>query len=222
MYRFKMRIYFYTTVLLILYSCENQTAHTSEEKENVETESLHLLHEISASNEDGSVNAIIEIPTGTNEKWEMNKESGKAEWQQENGQPRIVNYLGYPGNYGMIPQTYLSKESGGDGDPLDILVIGPSVERESILACDVIGVLLLSDRGEQDDKLIAIGENAPIQEVHSIEELDSNYAGISQIIQTWFTNYKGRDKMEFIGWGSEDTAKQILEKAKLEYEISQQ
>ena len=47
--------------------------------------------------------------------------------------PREVKYLGYPGNYGMIPRTLLPKELGGDGDPLDVIVLGPAVERGS---CD--------------------------------------------------------------------------------------
>jgi len=214
-----MRKVFIGGVLCFFASCGQETATTEQTTTKTE-EKLHLVHDINPSNEDGSVNAVIEIPTGTSEKWEINKESGQAEWQEEDGKPRIVNYLSYPGNYGMIPQTYLSKESGGDGDPLDILVIGPSVERESILSCEVIGVLLLRDRGEQDDKLIAIGENAPIQDVHSITELDSNYAGISTIIETWFSNYKGVGKMESLGWGSKDTALYILDQAKIEYQIS--
>lgn len=39
-------------------------------------------------------------------------------WEFKKGKPRVVSYLGYPGNYGMIPKTLLSKESAGDGDPL--------------------------------------------------------------------------------------------------------
>ena len=53
-----------------------------------------------------------------------------VEWEIVNGKPRKVHYLGYPGNYGFIPQTSLSKDRGGDGDPADILLTDPAVEEE--------------------------------------------------------------------------------------------
>ena len=39
-----------------------------------------------------------------------------GKWEFRDGKPRVVAYLGYPGNYGMIPRTLLPKEHGGDGD----------------------------------------------------------------------------------------------------------
>jgi inorganic pyrophosphatase len=112
--------------------------------------------------EDGDINVVVEIPAGTLEKWEVDKTDGKMKWEFVDKKPRIINYLGYPGNYGMIPGTLLSKELGGDGDPLDVIVLGPPVERGSIVKCKLIGVLYLLDRGEKDDKLIAILADAPI------------------------------------------------------------
>ena len=50
-------------------------------------------------------------------------------WTFDHDTPRIVNYLGYPGNYGMIPRAFLPKNLGGDGDPLDVLLLGPSIKR---------------------------------------------------------------------------------------------
>ena len=74
---------------------------------------------------------MIEIPTGTTAKWEVVKPSGELRWEFDQGRPRVVRYLGYPGNYGMIPRTLLPKEEGGDGDPLDVVVLGPAVPRGS-------------------------------------------------------------------------------------------
>ena len=54
-----------------------------------------------------------------------NKETKQVEIELVNDNPRIINYLGYPANYGMIPETLLSRNNGGDGDPLDIVVLGP-------------------------------------------------------------------------------------------------
>ncbi|MEZ9545333.1 MULTISPECIES: ParB-like protein, partial [Vibrio] len=83
-----------------------------------------------AASADGIVNAIVEIPTGTSAKWELSKDNDKQViWEHKKGAPRVVNYLGYPGNYGSIPRTALPKEFGGDGDPLDVIVLGQSKAR---------------------------------------------------------------------------------------------
>ena len=134
--------------------------------------------------------------------------------------PRVVNYIGYPGNYGMVPRTLLSKEKGGDGDPLDILVLGPSVERGQILKSKIIGVLYLQDRGEQDDKLIAVSIDSPMYGVNGIDELNNNYKGVIEIVQLWFTNYKGAGKMELKGYGNKKVAIEILKNAINDYKLN--
>ena len=140
-----------------------------EKKENT---IFNLLADIIPKFDDGDVNAIIEIPAGTMDKWELDKLSGELRWELVDNKPRIIDYIGYPGNYGMIPRTLLPKENGGDGDPLDIIVLGPPVKRGSILKCKIIGVLFLSDRGEQDDKLIAVSINSPLYLINDIADLN--------------------------------------------------
>ncbi|MEC7394112.1 MAG: inorganic diphosphatase, partial [Verrucomicrobiota bacterium] len=61
------------------------------------------LHEIPYRNPDGSYNLFIEIPAGTQQKWEVNKRSGKLESEEKDGKKRVVKFLPYPGNYGFIP-----------------------------------------------------------------------------------------------------------------------
>ncbi|WP_261837188.1 inorganic diphosphatase [Vibrio ishigakensis] len=168
----------------------------------------------------GSINAIVEIPTGTSAKWELNKENpNQIIWEFKNDAPRIVNYLGYPGNYGTIPQTALPKELGGDGDPLDVLVLGQAVPRGDVINVRLIGVLKMMDDGEQDDKLIAVLTNdSPFSNVKSIEQLNNDFVGVSEIIKVWFESYKGRDGgMEVLGWGEAEEANSILEQAKNSY-----
>jgi len=160
------------------------------------------------------VDMLVEIPAGTNNKFEYNKVNQQIEQDSINGEARIISYLSYPGNYGMIPNTLLSKSEGGDGDPLDIIAIGPAVPKGTLLNCRIVGVLKLLDDGEQDDKLIAIGENSSIYEISSFMELNSSYPGISEIINIWFTNYKGNKKVEALGFGDEIEAANIYEKAK--------
>lgn len=180
---------------------------------------VNLLKDFPAMHDSTFVNAVIEIPSGSLDKWELNKETGALEWQQQDSIPRIVQYIGYPGNYGMIPQTLLSKENGGDGDPLDVLVLGAPVERGSVIKCKLIGVLYLKDNGEQDDKLIAVANDSPFVNLNSINELNAQFNGVSSIIKTWFANYKGPNAMSSSGFGDKDEALTILKSAMIDYKI---
>ena len=199
--------------LLFFTSCENSKTESNDFNSEKDTKKINLLTDYIPLHTDGDVNAVIEITSGTIDKWELNKLNGQIEWELVDEKPRTVNYLGYPGNYGMIPQTLLSKEKGGDGDPLDILVLGPPEERGSIVKCKIIGVLFLMDRGEQDDKLIAVSHNSPFYEMNDIIDLNKNYIGISEIIKLWFINYKGTNIMESKGFGNKDIAEDILRTA---------
>ena len=49
-------------------------------------------------NSDGSINVVVEIPTGTSARWEVAKPSGELKWEFKSNEPRRVKYLGYPGN----------------------------------------------------------------------------------------------------------------------------
>ena len=157
--------------------------------------------------------ALIEIPAGTTQKWELNKNNGLIERDAIDGQPRTINYLGYPGNYGMIPNTILDKKNGGDGDPLDILVLGDPVKRGDLVNCKIIGVLKLIDNNENDDKLIGISTSSSLFEINSITEMDQSYPGISNIIETWFTNYKGKNTTKSLGFADKQAAIELLNAA---------
>ena len=163
--------------------------------------------------EAGAVNVIVEIPAGTNAKWEVTKPEGLLRWEEKNSKPRIVKYLSYPGNYGMVPRTLLPQDAGGDGDPLDVLVLGPALPRGAMVPVRIIGVLHLLDRGERDDKLIALPLDDSAMPVDSLKALDDQFPGVLSIIETWFVNYKGPGKMKSGGYGNANEAREILSKA---------
>jgi len=174
------------------------------------------LMQMDPMNADGTVRAIVEIPTGTSAKWEVSKDDPKAVyWEYKDGQPRVVNYLGYPGNYGAIPGTALPKELGGDGDPLDVIVLGQAAPRGQIVDVRVIGVLKMLDGGEQDDKLLGVlAKDSPFAHIETMAQLDAEYPGVSQIIDLWFANYKGPDGgMEGQGFEEADVAQEVLQAA---------
>ena len=178
--------------------------------ESSQKKKINFLLDYEPINDDGSINAVVEISSGTLEKYELNKIDGTIELELINNKPRIINYLGYPANYGLIPKTLLAKKNGGDGDPLDVIVIGPPEHRNSVVKCKVIGVLYLLDKLEQDDKLIAVSSNSTIKNINNIDELEEKYSGILEILEIWFTNYKGSGEVISKGFGDKKSALRIL------------
>ena len=167
---------------------------------------------------DGLVNVVIEIPAGTSDKWEVEKSDGSLAWEYKNGKPRVVQYLAYPGNYGMIPRTSLPEHLGGDGDPLDVLLLGPRLARGTIIAVRPVGVLRLLDDGERDDKIIAIAASGPLSDVTDLVALDSKYPGVTEIIEIWFTHYKGPDRISSTGFGTAAEARSVVGEASRYYQ----
>lgn len=177
----------------------------------------HFVEDYSPIDSFGNINVVVEIPTGTTAKWEVDKTTGELIWEFKDEKPRVVSYLGYPGNYGMIPQTLLSKELGGDGDPLDVIVLGPALPRGSVVKARVIGVLKLLDGGERDDKMVAVLPKSDLGKVSSIEELNKEFNGITNILEIWFSNYKGPGEMQSQGFAEAAEAQKVLKAAIEEY-----
>ena len=134
------------------------------------------------------------------------------------GRPRVVQYLAYPANYGMVPRTLLPKEMGGDGDPIDIVLLGAAVPRGSVVKARLIGVLRLVDRGEMDDKLLAVAQDSPLGSARDLDDLNASFPGVTTIIETWFTSYKGPGEMESGGFGGVDEARSVLDAAAAAFE----
>lgn len=200
--------------LLFLIACQTETNSETITDEKKEMTTIHQsMGEVIPLNTDGSINAIIEIPAGSVEKWEMNKTTGEIERDSMHGEPRTIHYLGYPGNYGMIPSTLLPQTEGGDGDPLDVLVLGPPVKRGTVVKAHLLGVLQLLDNGEQDDKIIAVSAASSLQADLSLDAFAASYPGALEIIETWFLNYKGPGQMKSSGYADRRAAENILERS---------
>lgn len=174
----------------------------------------NLITAMPAKNKDGSINILVEIPSGTNGKWEVNKETGNLDWEFKKGVPRVVQYLPYPANYGMIPKTLSPEEIGGDGDPLDVLLLGEAVPRGAYVKGKLVGVMYMKDHGETDDKLIAVAEGSPFENINTISELKEQFPGTLEILQTWFVNYKGiGEDMKVNGFSGKKEADKVLNEA---------
>ena len=168
---------------------------------------IHLINSIRYKKND-RYQAVIEIPTGSRQKWEVNHKSGNIEWEFKDNRPREVKFLGYPGNYGFVPQT-----RSGDGDPLDIIVLSESAKIGDILEVVVLGLLKLEDSGEEDTKIIAITKNSPFKDIKTLKEMLIKYPNIIPIVKEWFEGYKGPGYMLFKGYADKKEAINHIEKA---------
>lgn len=161
---------------------------------------------------DGLIHAVVEIPAGTSEKWEVGLD-GTMRWDIKDGRPRVVAYLPYPANYGIVPRALLGRELEGDGDPLDVLVLGPAVPRGSVVAVRPVGVIRLRDAGERDDKILAVPVAGPLADVTDLVQLERSYPGVTRILQTWFENYKGAGRLQCQGFAGAADAAALVEAA---------
>lgn len=177
----------------------------------------NFLHD-HAAQAHGLVNAVVEIPAGSCEKWEVKREDGVMRWDIKDGKPRHVQYLGYPCNYGMVPRTLLAAELGGDGDPLDVLVLGPALPRGTVLPVRILGLIRLVDAGAKDDKLVAVPPDSPLAMAGSMAQLDVAFPGVTTILRAWFENYKGPGKLQCQGFGDAEAAVALLASACAAYE----
>lgn len=174
-------------------------------------------HDHSPTTTAGTIRAVVEIPAGTNAKWEVAEDGSTLAWEMRDGRPRVVAYLPYPGNYGMIPRTLEAQVSGGDGDPADVLVLGPALPRGAVVEARLVGVLRMRDDGERDDKFLAVPHASPLAEVDSLAALDARYPGVTFILKTWFTHYKGPGRVTVEGFGDRAEAQARLEAVMADY-----
>lgn len=169
----------------------------------------HSWHEVSTgANPPQHVNAIIEIPRGSRAKYEIDKASGLIKLDRV-----IYASMYYPLNYGFIPQTL-----GEDHDPLDIVVL---TQVEAVPLClipsQVIGVMRMIDRGEADDKIIAVAEQDPsVSHLSDVADLPDY---LMKELKHFFENYKTLENKKVIvdNFLGRAEAEQIIEKSIARY-----
>ena len=125
------------------------------------------------------VNALIEIPLGSKNKYEMDEETGRIHLDRV-----LHSAMSYPAEYGIIENTLAP-----DGDPLDILVIAsePTFPGCTVPA-RVLGYLATRDQGKEDYKLISVVDCDPRYEnIHTLRDLPGFTL---KEISNFFQNYK--------------------------------
>lgn len=151
---------------------------------------------------------VIEISKGCKNKYELDKETGRLKLDRV-----LYTATHYPANYGFIPRTYAE-----DNDPLDVLVLcQEDIIPLTLVDCYPIGVLIMIDGNERDEKIIAVAEKDPFLNVYKdVSELPAH---ISTEIKHFFEVYKQLEGKqteveEFLG---RTDAEKIIEKAMASY-----
>ncbi len=124
------------------------------------------------------IDVFVEIPTGSQNKYEYDKEQGVFKLDRVLFSPQF-----YPGEYGYIDETLAL-----DGDPLDalVLVTNPTFPG-CVIESRVLGFLNMIDDGDEDQKLIAVPVEDPrFKDVHSLEDIPKHKLDeIAHFFQTY-------------------------------------
>ena len=123
--------------------------------------------------------ALIEISKGSKNKYELDKETGHLILDRV-----LFTSTHYPQNYGFIPRTFAK-----DYDPLDVLVLcSEDILPMSFVECTPIGVLIMTDNGLNDEKIIAVANNDPFYNCYT--DISQVPEHIMDEIKHFFTVYK--------------------------------
>ncbi len=111
----------------------------------------------------GCIHVVIEIPRGSRNKYEIDHHTGQVFLDR-----RLFTATTYPADYGFIPDTL-----GGDGDPLDALVLLEDAVYPGVwVEARPIGMLSMTDEAGDDAKIICVPPTEPRWEnVHELADL---------------------------------------------------
>ena len=144
---------------------------------------------------------VIEVPMGSKNKYELDKESGLLRLDRV-----LFSAVHYPANYGFVPRSFCD-----DDDPLDALVLGQeAVVPLTIMNARAIGVMRMRDDKGIDDKIIAVSANDPVyQDRRTLDDLPDHKL---KEIQRFFEDYKALEHKEVVveGMQERDQAIEIL------------
>lgn len=174
----------------------------------------NLFKDVSAGeNPPDKINVVIDIPKGSNNKYEYQEEKGYFKLDRT-----LYSSLFFPFEYGFIPQTM-----SGDGDSLDVVLLTSYPTFPGcVISARPIGLLLMKDEEGTDNKVIAVPSekvDPRFKEVQKIEDVGEH---LRKEIELFFADYKKleKEKYKFVkieGWEGVEKAKEIINKAVEKY-----
>jgi inorganic pyrophosphatase len=143
------------------------------------------------------VNAIVEIPTGSRIKYEIDHETGLVHVDRV-----LFSPFHYPAEYGFIPSTLAP-----DGDPCDVLVlINGATYPGVVIKARPVGVLRMHDDKGQDDKVLCVAADDPnYQHVNDLTDLPPHFM---KEVEHFFLTYKDLEEKDVHtdGWEGREAA----------------
>lgn len=168
----------------------------------------NLWHDVPCGNTPNELNVIIEIPRGSSNKYEIDKETGLIALDRAN-----YTATPYPFDYGFVPQTLWE-----DGDALDVIVLTTYPLLPGILVrVRPVAIMHMNDSGESDDKIIAVPlDDKRWDDVHDLADLNKHTL---KEFAHFFETYKalkssGKQYVVTIsGYSDKKTAQEAVEKS---------
>lgn len=147
---------------------------------------IHPWHDVTpGENLPSEFQAVIEIPMGSNVKYELDKKTGLMKMDRV-----LYSAVHYPANYGFIPQTFAD-----DDDPLDVLVLcQEAVYPRTLLRARAIGLMTMIDGGKKDHKVIAVAIDDP--EYTAYDNLDDLPTHRLNMLRRFFQDYKMLESLD--------------------------
>jgi len=154
------------------------------------------------------VDAFIEIPKGSSNKYEYDEEKGVFVLDRA-----LFSPMFYPADYGFIPNTLAE-----DGDPIDIMVLMANPTFPGcVIRSRVIGMFLMEDEKGKDEKIIAVPVSDPrYDDMKTIDDMGSH---MKKEFEHFFSEYKQLEGKEVIvrGWTNIEEAATAIAAAKKRY-----
>jgi len=156
-----------------------------------------------------TVNVIVEIPRGSQNKYEYDHENHTIMLDRH-----LVVSMGYPAEYGFIADTL-----GGDGDPLDALVL---TQYPTFPGCQIktkiLGMCVMTDEKGEDAKLLTVPTYDP--QWKSATDIGDVPKDVLDRISHFFTVYKDLDEGKWVkveNWVGRDAALVELETSRARF-----
>jgi inorganic pyrophosphatase len=150
----------------------------------------------------GIINVLIEIPGGSKNKYEFDKDMNAFALDRV-----LFASVKYPYDYGFVPNTLAD-----DGDPLDgMVMMDEPTFAGCVIAARPIGMLLMIDGGDRDEKILCVpAEDPRYNEVKSIKDIAPHRL---EEIAEFFRTYKNLEKKvtEIQGWKDVDAVNPLVE-----------
>ncbi len=153
------------------------------------------------------INVVIEIPQGSQVKYEVDKDSGAILVDRF-----LFTPMAYPAAYGFIPGTLAD-----DGDPADALVLMPAaVVPGAVIRCRPIGMLMMEDESGMDEKIICVPHDKIHPMFKTVQTVDDLPEITKAAIEHFFTRYKDLEPGKWVkvtGWADKAATEAVIMKS---------